>query len=122
MKRLARPCCAVRLCRVSCAGIHVRRRRAVKPSDSLCDLHRVALAVLLAVALGRTGLAADRPGIEAAPHPVEVGSDFTLGDCLRLAMENHPTLVVGRAQVAQSSGEAYQAGLPPNPKYDPGGP
>src|SRR5262249_40912285 len=62
-----------------------------------------------------------------APPPAEVAPEgvaapFTLSDCLRLAMENHPTLAVGRAQIAQSAGEAYQAGLCPNPKYDPGGP
>ncbi len=71
-------------------------------------------------------------GVEIVPAPAQgaqpltiagpQGASLTLEQVTEMAMGNNPVLLQARARIDSARGIAYQAGIPPNPRYDSNNP
>lgn len=77
------------------------------------------LAIIVLVATPWIARAEDIP---PSPDPIPANAGMTLDECIAWAQMRHPKLFEAGYQIDQARGDAYQAGLYPNPRIDSGNP
>jgi cobalt-zinc-cadmium efflux system outer membrane protein len=82
-----------------------------------CGLRIFCFALISAILTAQPVLAQ-----EPQTAPVAVDSQFTIDQCVNLALDNHPQLVEGNARIDEARGGYVQSSLYPNPRLDSGNP
>src|ERR1700748_1829082 len=77
------------------------------------------LAIIVLIATPWITRADDVP---PSPDPTPATSGMTLDECIAWAQMRHPKLFEAGFQIDQARGDAFQAGLYPNPRIDSGNP